>query len=415
MLTNQCIKPRYDAACFSNIPSTLTYLLTARGTPGLPVEVLGGLPETYDTIIFLFIDAFGWRFFERYRDRYAVLERFSKDGVAAKLTSQFPSTTAAHVTCIHTGLSVGQSGIYEWQYYEPELDAIIAPLLFSPAGTRQREVLKSAKVQPQNIYPSRTIHQDLQQQGVASYVFQHRDYATSTYTQAMCQGATVVPYKTLSEALVNLRCLMAQQESKAYYHLYFDNIDTICHQYGPNSPHLEAEIDTLLTILERWFQRDLSGPIHNTLCMLTADHGQIEVDPRSTIYLNREPRFAGLQRYLKTNRAGALLVPAGSCRDLFLYIKDELLDEAHAFLAERLHGAADVWRAQELVDQGFFGPAPVSPVLLARLGNLVILPDPGQTVWWYVKDKFEQKSYGHHGGLTPQEMEIPLLLYNFPA
>ena len=28
---------------------------------------------------------------------------------------------------------------------------------------------------------------------------------------------------------------------------------------------------------------------------------------------------------------------------------------------------------------------------------------------WYEPGKFEQKYYGHHGGLTPQEMEIPLL------
>jgi hypothetical protein len=33
----------------------------------------------------------------------------------------------------------------------------------------------------------------------------------------------------------------------------------------------------------------------------------------------------------------------------------------------------------------------------------------GEAVWWYEKDKFEQRFYGHHGGLTPQEMEIPLL------
>jgi hypothetical protein len=43
------------------------------------------------------------------------------------------------------------------------------------------------------------------------------------------------------------------------------------------------------------------------------------------------------------------------------------------------------------------------------VGNLVVLAYRHESVWWYEKGKFEQHYYGHHGGLTPQEMEIPLL------
>jgi hypothetical protein len=50
---------------------------------------------------------------------------------------------------------------------------------------------------------------------------------------------------------------------------------------------------------------------------------------------------------------------------------------------------------------------------MSRVGNLVILPYDGETVWWYDPGRFEQKFYGHHGGLTPGEMEIPLLMYAF--
>ncbi len=44
------------------------------------------------------------------------------------------------------------------------------------------------------------------------------------------------------------------------------------------------------------------------------------------------------------------------------------------------------------------------------MGNLVILAYKGESVWWYQKNRFEQKFYGHHGGLTKEEMEIPLIL-----
>ena len=101
--------------------------------------------------------------------------------------------------------------------------------------------------------------------------------------------------------------------------------------------------------------------------------------------------------------------PAGAARDYFLYIKDGLSGRGAAFFAERLDGVARVYRTADLLAAGFFGPLPPSDLLLARLGNLVILPYRGQSVWWYEKDRFEQKFYGHHGGLTPQEMQVPLL------
>ena len=83
------------------------------------------------------------------------------------------------------------------------------------------------------------------------------------------------------------------------------------------------------------------------------------------------------------------------------------LDEAQAFLATRLEGKADVVKTETLITEGYFGPE-VSHRFRERVGNLVVLPYRYESVWWYEKDKFEQKFYGHHGGLTPQEMETIL-------
>jgi hypothetical protein len=131
------------------------------------------------------------------------------------------------------------------------------------------------------------------------------------------------------------------------------------------------------------------------------------VDPTTTIFLNRDPRFTGIERILKTNRKGQLLVPAGSARDMFLYVKDDRLDEAQSILSTGLEGKADVIKTESLIDNGYFG-ADVSSRFRERVGNLVIFPYRYESVWWYEKGKFEQRFYGHHGGLTPQEMETIL-------
>jgi predicted AlkP superfamily pyrophosphatase or phosphodiesterase len=409
------VKPRYGSHCFADIPPTVRYLLTGVGAPALAPDVLQPFHRRYETVILFLIDTFGWRYLERYGATYPFLHRLTHDGHVSKLTAQFPSTTAAQVTTLHTGLPVGQSGTYEWHYFEPQVDAIITPLLFSYVGTTARDTLKPTHMAPASFFPSTTFYQSLARYGVQSTIVQHRDYTPSTYSNVVFQGARVVPYTTLSEALVNLQALLAEQTTPAYYVLYFDTIDALAHQYGPHSPQVEAELDTFLTTMERLFDPKRHRQRSPMLFVMTADHGQIDTDPKTTLYLNLEPRFAGLERYLKTNGKDELLVPAGSARDMFLYVKDDCLDEVHQFLAERLAGKAEVVKTQWLIEAGYFGPPPVSDRLLTRVGNLVILPHKYETVWWYEKGKFAQKFYGHHGGLTREEMDIPLCLYDWSA
>lgn len=414
MINSNFIKPRYNDRCFADLPATILHLLTGTGQSALNPALLNGLSQQYDTIILFFVDGFGWRFYEKCDDFYPFLRRIATEGQVSQLTSQFPSTTAAHVTTIHTGLPVGQSGVYEWFFYEPQLDEIIAPLLFSFAGDSQRDSLKQAHVDPQRLFSWETLYQRLHQHGVASYVFQHGAYAHSTYSELLCEGVTrIVPYKSLSEALVNMQFLLERQTSPAYFFLYFSQIDSQCHDYGPNLPHVEAEIDTFFTTMERLFYQKLAGKLTNTLVMLTADHGLVEVDPETTIYLNTDSAFKGIEQFIKTNRQGQFIVPVGSPRDMFLYIKEDRLMEAQAFLASRLLDRAEVRLVADLIAEGYFGPPPMSAEFLGRVGNLVILPYAGESVWWYEEDHFEMNFYGHHGGLTEQEMAIPLLMWEF--
>ena len=384
------IKPRYDKGGFAGIPNRITEAF---------------MSGKYDAVVLFLVDAFGWRFYERFQDK-AFIQRIARHGKIEKLTSQFPSTTAAHVTTIHTGLPVGVSGVHEWYYYEPNVDAVIAPLLFSYSGTKQRDTLREIKVKPSAIYPQGVFYPALKKLGVKPYVFGIRDYTPSTYSSVVMRGAKQRSFKTISEAFVNLGLLLEKEKKPTYVHLYFDKIDALCHEYGPSAPQTEAEIETFLLMMEHYFERTFKGK-KRILFLMTADHGASEVDPDTTIYLNKHPHFAGFERFIRINRNGQLLVPAGSARDLFLYLHEKQVDEAQAFLSKRLEGKADVVKTETLITEGYFGPE-VTERFRERVGNLVVLPYRYESVWWYEKDKFEQGFYGHHGGLTPQEMETIL-------
>jgi predicted AlkP superfamily pyrophosphatase or phosphodiesterase len=355
------------------------------------------------------VDAFGWRFFERYAEKYDFLKIVLRDGIVSKLTSQFPSTTAAHVTCIHTGLDVAQSGVYEWNYYEPLVDEVISPLLYSYAGDKTRDTLKASSLPAAAFYPTSTFYQSLQARGIASFVFQSNVFTPSTYSNIVFRGAQVMPFRTVPEALSTFsELVLSEKGTSGYYYLYFDQIDYVGHHHGPSSPQFEKEVDTFLRAMDQLLYRKIVGKSRDTLLMMTADHGQIEVDPTKTYFLNLHD--ASIDRYLRTNQKGKALVAAGSARDMFLYVKDECIDEFLAVLQKQLAGRAEVYRTQELMAQGFFGPRTPSTAFLGRLGNIVILPYAYETVWWFEEGRFDMQFLGHHGGLTPQEMEIPLLL-----
>jgi hypothetical protein len=132
----------------------------------------------------------------------------------------------------------------------------------------------------------------------------------------------------------------------------------------------------------------------------------MEVSPKTTFYLNK--KIPKIKKWLKVNQKGEFLAPAGSPRDMFLYVKEEFLDEAFSYLSKRLNDIALVYKTVDLIKEGFFGEK-ISKNFLKRVGNLVILPYKNQSVWWYEKGLFEQRFFGHHGGLSREEMEIGLI------
>ncbi|MBT3321401.1 MAG: alkaline phosphatase family protein [Anaerolineae bacterium] len=396
-MNSNFVKPRYDSGGFAHLPHYIKEVFEKK---------------EYKKVLFFLIDGFGWRFYEEYKTHPFFVE-LAKHGSVRKITSQFPSTTAVHVTTWHTDLPVGESGVLEWQYYEPKLDAIFASLLFSYAGTSKRDTAKSSGIDPRELYPTENIYSALNSLGVDAHIFQNQGIVPSTYSDIVTEGAKLHGYQTFSEAMVNLRILLKEAKSPSYIGFYFGDVDGIMHKYGPTAPQTRAEIETTLDALLNQFllplKEDLPG---ETLFLFTADHGHAEVDPKTTIFINRDPKFAGVEKFLKRNKAGELLVPSGSPRDFFLYIKEDLLDEAQEFFQSRLAGKADVVKTQELIDAGYFGET-ISETFLSRVGNLVILSYLHESVWWYEKDNFEMNYYGHHGGLTPEEMEIPLISAEF--
>jgi len=408
--TSHFQRPLYDSYAFSSIPGTVSKLLTGKGNNLLSVDTVGGRWDRYQGVILFIVDGFGWEFFEGFAHKYPFLDRFSKEGVASKISAEFPSTTAAHITTIHTGKEVGETGIYEWFYYEPLADRMIAPLLFSNAGDHESETLLKEGFSPDKFFPFETIYQQLAKKGVRSIVMQQESIAHSSYSKALLKGATIHPYKRFEELLEQLVQLCTKPlKEPTYMVVYFGDIDGVGHRQGITSPQFADAVDRYWTLIENNFWQKLSGCSNRLAVISTADHGMVPVHPKKTVYVNR--LLPELAKMLQKNKAGVPLLPAGSPRDFFLHIEEPYLQEAQMKLQQKLKGIADVHLIEPLLKQGFFGKKPASQRLKERVGNLVILPYFQESVFWRFSKRFEQHFYAAHGGLTPHEMES-IFLFN---
>jgi hypothetical protein len=403
--TSHFKRPLYQDYAFSCLPNTMMKLLTGKGERTLPQDAVGGSWETFDCAILFLIDGFGWKFFESFGSKYPFLNRFEKEGVASKISSEFPSTTAAHMTTINTGKEVGETGIYEWFYYEPIVDRMIAPLLFSNAGDHESGTLLKEGISAQQIFPFETIYQKLAKKNVRSIVMQQESIAYSPYSRALLAGAQIFPYVHFPEALDRLVDLCSKPlKEPTYIFAYFGDIDSVGHRHGITSPQFADRVDSCWTMMENRFWQKLPSSPNRTAVMFTADHGMTPVDPKTTVLLNQV--CPQLPRMIKKNRQGSPLVPAGSCRDFFMHIETPFLYEAQGILKDQLKGIADVVLTEELLSGGFFGDKTPSKRLKDRVGNLVVLPYLNEGVfWWFENHRLEQHFYAAHGGLTPDEME----------
>ncbi|MBE2317219.1 alkaline phosphatase family protein [Solirubrobacter sp. CPCC 204708] len=321
------------------------------GFADLPARI-DALAAEHDQLAVVLLDAFGWAFVQRHGD-HPLLRRLE----ITPASSQFPSTTTAHLTTLYSGLPVTEHGLYEWRCYEPLVGDVIRPLRFALGASND-----PLPITPQELFPwpSRC---------AGATVLQPAPIADTPYGSAAFAGATVRGFDTFEEAVG----LLGELPGVTY--LYWDAIDATGHREGPSS---EAFVQQSLRAL------DALAKVRTPM-LVTADHGQLDVHTTDHLDLF----WSELPRHLTRP-------PAGSARDLFLHVDDPELVITE--LSARLEHRAQVRRADELFDH-------IGPRLRERLADVCVLPAPGRMAALTGFPSAEQRFKGHHGGLTPEESQ----------
>ena len=406
MLPPGSVVPDYSRYCLSNVPSTILSIFGVNSQRHiLPRDALGNVETSgIDNVVLLLCDGLGYNEWIRQTDR-GFINSISAKGSVRPITTVFPSTTAAALTTVSTGLTPQEHGLPEWFVYMDELDEIIVTLPFARVGEQGRDTLVG-QIEPRFLFDGTTIFQRLKKEGVRSLSLTNRALAYTAYSKESRKGSEVLPYASASDLVVSLRRQLERARGLNLFYVYWSYVDTIEHIYGPNTPESEVEASLISHAFQEGFVSKLGREAaKKTLVIVTADHGQINIVPKDTVYMNR---YRKLSSFLAQGSAGRVISPWGSARDAYLRVREEELDEAKQYLEAKLQGIASVVRTEDAIEEGLFGVNKPSRKFRRRVGNLMILPHGKKTVWYRYREGDSLGLKGHHGGLSRDEMTIPL-------
>jgi hypothetical protein len=400
------IYPAYRGCSILNLPDSIC------GWLGAPALGWGSLaPEIFDTladpgirrVILVVMDALafhrlgGWMEDGTAPAWKALMER----GWLFPLTSITPSTTSSALTSLWTGRSPAEHGIVGYELWLKEYGVVVNSILQAPMSF-QGEIgtLEKAGFNPENYLPFPTLGAHLVRHGVRSFAFQHASILRSGLSRMFFKDVAGQRFHVAADLWANVRNLLensARSLERQYIYVYWGEVDTLSHLYGPDDERTATEFASFSQAFERLFL-DRLRPLmsSDTLLLLTADHGAIPTRPDPTFDLRNHP---DLLRRLH-------LLPTGEHRLAYLHVRPGQVEAVREYIERAWPGQFAILDSADAIEKGLFGPGVPHPGLPDRLGDLIVVALGQAYLWWSNKDNLMR---GRHGGLSEQEMLVPLL------
>jgi Type I phosphodiesterase / nucleotide pyrophosphatase len=388
------VLPDYDDFSVRNIKSIVgkvfgvNSLVTAPVSDGV-VDDYGGVEKVFLVVM----DGFGYnRLLSHVKNNDATFSELVRKGVLKPFTSPFPATTSTSLASIFTGLTPAEHGILGYQMFSHDYGCVVNTLEMKPVYGYSSEV-EIARDLSRKVKPWMPV---LQMHGVRTLIATKGSIIGSGLSRVIHADQDVTPYMLESEMLVKCRKALEQQ-APIFLVLYYSGVDTLEHKYGPGSEEVTMEIQSFEFLLKSFFDKLSEATKKETLIMLTSDHGVCET--KKTFYVKDYPEVA--------NRLQ--LPPVGDSRAAFLFAKQGEAENLRNAFENSQEGFRTV-ASNLLLENGAFGKAADSTALRSAIGDFTALSTgPNALSYPYYEDDRNREQRGGHGGMTAEEVIVPLL------
>lgn len=227
----------------------------------------------------------------------------------------------------------------------------------------------------------------------------------STLTEIFLRGMDELRgYVDLGDLWVNLRQTLEERDQNRplFVDVYWGGADNVGHVYGPENEYEAATLRHLSRSVEEDFLGRLPAKAREgTLLIVTADHGQIATPADQVVRL---PDHPDLWQTL-------LLPPAGESRASYLYARPGESERLRSYVRQHLSDRFVLLDTEQALEAGLWGsPQHIPSAHRARLGDVVLIAQQGSRLTTRSKRDGPSTLRGHHGGLTANEMLVPLLM-----
>lgn len=332
-----------------------------------------------DKVCLVLVDGLGTRMLTE-RGGHAPFLR-SLLGAGRTLSAAFPSTTATSLTMLGTGLCPGVTGMLGYTLRDPRSGELTNMLGWGGSAT------------PEEWQPCRTLFERFTGLGLEVLSLGKEKFRGSGLTRAAFRGGEFAVGASLADR-VDLAVRTLRHGTARLVYLYWGDVDTAGHHKGWGSWEWGDQVEALDAELAR-LARSLPRGTH---LVVTADHGMVDVGRHDKVDVAATPALA---------RDVDLV--AGEPRACHVYCAPDRADDVARRWREELGETAWVLTRAEAEAVGLFGSvhprnrAVIGDVVVAARGRRAVLDSRTQTPQ-------SLGLIGMHGSLTPEEMEVPLLV-----
>jgi hypothetical protein len=319
----------------------------------------------------------------------AMPDGFIRSHLEGELRTVFPATTAAGLTSLATGVWPAEHGVPTWYVYLEEIDAVVRPLPYDERSTGKP--LGDLGLDPDQLFPVKSL---LWQCACRPVGLMPTHIANTVYSSFLMGPGVVGGYARIEEALAVLEA-EAQKGSEVpgFFYLYIGDVDALSHEKGKWHPDVIRRLHEIDDLLGRFRERTLGA----VRMVLSADHGFRDVAPERRFALYREADLLELLQH----------PPSGDARVGVFHVLGGKVDVFCERFSERFGEHFALVSPSQVQDLGLLGPTPLSPVTRRRLGNVIAISLDDSILEQVEKEKPQPAA---HSGLSPEEMEIPLVL-----